>query len=51
MSYSAGQVTDLDRRLLSAPVTDRMTALTGVVRALEEVFFPPAVRRFSRLSR
>ncbi|MEV5312966.1 ATP-binding cassette domain-containing protein [Streptomyces sp. NPDC052610] len=27
---------DADRRLLSAPVTDRMTALTGVVRALEE---------------
>ncbi|MBD0424452.1 ATP-binding cassette domain-containing protein [Streptomyces sp. NPDC052309] len=27
---------DADRRLLSAPVTDRMTALSGVVRALEE---------------
>ncbi|MEV5316914.1 ATP-binding cassette domain-containing protein [Streptomyces sp. NPDC052687] len=27
---------DPDRRLLSAPVTDRMTALTGVVRALAE---------------
>ncbi|MER7487203.1 ATP-binding cassette domain-containing protein [Streptomyces sp. NPDC126497] len=27
---------DTDRRLLSAPVTDRMTALAGVVRALEE---------------
>jgi len=27
---------DTDRRLLSAPVTDRMTALSGVVRALEE---------------
>ncbi|MFG2547013.1 ATP-binding cassette domain-containing protein [Streptomyces sp. NPDC048594] len=27
---------DPDRRLLSAPVTDRMTALSGVVRALEE---------------
>ncbi|MER7576249.1 ATP-binding cassette domain-containing protein [Streptomyces sp. NPDC126514] len=27
---------DADRRLLSAPVTDRMTALTGVVRALQE---------------
>ncbi|MDG9717475.1 ATP-binding cassette domain-containing protein [Streptomyces sp. DH24] len=27
---------DADRRLLSAPVTDRMTALAGVVRALEE---------------
>ncbi|MFE7277049.1 ATP-binding cassette domain-containing protein [Streptomyces sp. NPDC057623] len=27
---------DLDRRLLSAPVTDRMAALSGVVRALEE---------------
>ena len=25
-----------DRRLLSAPVTDRMAALAGVVRALEE---------------
>ncbi|MET7815309.1 ATP-binding cassette domain-containing protein [Streptomyces sp. NPDC005395] len=28
---------DTDRRLLSAPVTDRMAALSGVVRALEEV--------------
>jgi ABC-2 type transport system ATP-binding protein len=27
---------DADRRLLSAPVTDRMAALTGVVRALED---------------
>ncbi|MFJ8182907.1 ATP-binding cassette domain-containing protein [Streptomyces sp. NPDC096105] len=27
---------DADRRLLSAPVTDRMAVLTGVVRALEE---------------
>ncbi len=27
---------DSDRRLLSAPVTDRMAALAGVVRALEE---------------
>ncbi|MEW2046163.1 ATP-binding cassette domain-containing protein [Streptomyces sp. NPDC005476] len=27
---------DADRRLLSAPVTDRMSALSGVVRALEE---------------
>ncbi|MEU6445835.1 ATP-binding cassette domain-containing protein [Streptomyces sp. NPDC046979] len=27
---------DPDRRLLSAPVTDRMTALSGVLRALEE---------------
>ncbi|MFE6331829.1 ATP-binding cassette domain-containing protein [Streptomyces sp. NPDC057798] len=27
---------DADRRLLSAPVTDRMAALTGVVRALQE---------------
>ncbi|MGC0330447.1 ABC-2 type transport system ATP-binding protein [Streptomyces sp. SAI-170] len=27
---------DADRRLLSAPVTDRMTALAGIVRALEE---------------
>ncbi|MEU6259289.1 ATP-binding cassette domain-containing protein [Streptomyces sp. NPDC047043] len=27
---------DPDRRLLSAPVTDRMSALSGVVRALEE---------------
>jgi ABC-2 type transport system ATP-binding protein len=27
---------DPDRRLLSAPVTDRMAALSGVVRALEE---------------
>ncbi|MFK0118661.1 ATP-binding cassette domain-containing protein [Streptomyces sp. NPDC090994] len=30
-----GVSTDADRRLLSAPVTDRMAALTGVVRALE----------------
>ncbi|MFI1509304.1 ATP-binding cassette domain-containing protein [Streptomyces sp. NPDC020597] len=29
-------VVDVDRRLLSAPVTDRMAALFGVVRALEE---------------
>jgi ABC-2 type transport system ATP-binding protein len=27
---------DPDRRMLSAPVTDRMAALSGVVRALEE---------------
>lgn len=27
---------DPDRRLLSAPVTDRMAALSGVVRALED---------------
>ncbi|MEU0222640.1 DUF4162 domain-containing protein, partial [Streptomyces sp. NPDC006265] len=27
---------DADRRLLSAPVTDRMEALSGVVRALQE---------------
>jgi ABC-2 type transport system ATP-binding protein len=27
---------DADRRLLSAPVTDRMSALAGVVRALDE---------------
>ncbi|WCN02384.1 ATP-binding cassette domain-containing protein [Streptomyces sp. M92] len=27
---------DADRRLISAPVTDRMTALAGVVRALQE---------------
>ncbi|MFI9548251.1 ATP-binding cassette domain-containing protein [Streptomyces sp. NPDC052016] len=32
----AGVSVDPDRRLLSAPVTDRMAALTGVVRALEE---------------
>ncbi|MER6086913.1 ATP-binding cassette domain-containing protein [Streptomyces bluensis] len=31
-----GVSVDTDRRLLSAPVTDRMTALSGVVRALEE---------------
>ncbi|MCX2927870.1 ATP-binding cassette domain-containing protein [Streptomyces sp. NEAU-W12] len=32
-----GEITvDTDRRLLSAPVTDRMAALAGVVRALEE---------------
>ncbi|MGW3103182.1 ATP-binding cassette domain-containing protein [Streptomyces sp. NPDC001100] len=31
-----GVSVDVDRRLLSAPVTDRMTALSGVVRALEE---------------
>ncbi|WP_309061182.1 ATP-binding cassette domain-containing protein [Streptomyces sp.] len=32
-----GEVTvDADRRMLSAPVTDRMAALAGVVRALEE---------------
>lgn len=31
----AGVSVDVDRRLLSAPVTDRMTALSGVVRALE----------------
>ncbi|GGZ80496.1 ATP-binding cassette domain-containing protein [Streptomyces bluensis] len=31
-----GVSVDTDRRLLSAPVTDRMTALAGVVRALEE---------------
>ncbi|MFG2125668.1 ATP-binding cassette domain-containing protein [Streptomyces sp. NPDC048710] len=30
-----GVFVDVDRRLLSAPVTDRMTALSGVVRALE----------------
>ncbi|MFJ7421405.1 ATP-binding cassette domain-containing protein [Streptomyces uncialis] len=33
---SGGAVADPDRRLVSAPVTDRMAALTGVVRALEE---------------
>ncbi|MFI9605230.1 ATP-binding cassette domain-containing protein [Streptomyces sp. NPDC004069] len=33
---SADVSVDVDRRLLSAPVTDRMTALAGVVRALEE---------------
>ncbi|SNX63007.1 ABC-2 type transport system ATP-binding protein [Streptomyces sp. TLI_55] len=32
----AGVSVDPDRRLLSAPVTDRMAALSGVVRALEE---------------
>jgi ABC-2 type transport system ATP-binding protein len=32
----AGVSVDTDRRLLSAPVTDRMAALSGVVRALEE---------------
>lgn len=32
----AGVTVDADRRLLSAPVTDRMAALFGVVRALEE---------------
>ncbi|ELP68895.1 daunorubicin resistance protein DrrA family ABC transporter ATP-binding protein [Streptomyces turgidiscabies] len=31
-----GVSVDPDRRLLSAPVTDRMAALSGVVRALEE---------------
>ncbi|MFV0134517.1 ATP-binding cassette domain-containing protein [Streptomyces sp. HMX87] len=31
-----GVTVDADRRLLSAPVTDRMTALSRVVRALEE---------------
>ncbi|MFD3498856.1 ATP-binding cassette domain-containing protein [Streptomyces sp. NPDC058676] len=31
-----GVSVDTDRRLLSAPVTDRMAALSGVVRALEE---------------
>ncbi|WP_310591769.1 ATP-binding cassette domain-containing protein [Streptomyces resistomycificus] len=31
-----GVTVDADRRLLSAPVADRMTALSGVVRALEE---------------
>ncbi|MGC5034052.1 MULTISPECIES: ATP-binding cassette domain-containing protein [unclassified Streptomyces] len=31
----AGVTVDPDRRLLSAPVTDRMAALSGVVRALE----------------
>jgi len=33
---AAGVSVDPDRRLLSAPVTDRMAALSGVVRALEE---------------
>jgi ABC-2 type transport system ATP-binding protein len=33
---SADVSVDADRRLLSAPVTDRMAALAGVVRALEE---------------
>ncbi|WP_437012265.1 ATP-binding cassette domain-containing protein [Streptomyces sp. enrichment culture] len=32
----SGVRVDTDRRLLSAPVTDRMAALSGVVRALEE---------------
>ncbi|MFG3075698.1 ATP-binding cassette domain-containing protein [Streptomyces sp. NPDC048225] len=32
----AGVRVDTDRRLLSAPVTDRMAALSGVLRALEE---------------
>ncbi|MFF5496403.1 ATP-binding cassette domain-containing protein [Streptomyces aquilus] len=32
----AGVSVDPDRRLLSAPVTDRMAALAGVVRALQE---------------
>ncbi|WDV53522.1 ATP-binding cassette domain-containing protein [Streptomyces coeruleorubidus] len=32
----AGVTVDTDRRLLSAPVTDRMEALAGVVRALQE---------------
>ncbi|MBC2903956.1 ATP-binding cassette domain-containing protein [Streptomyces cupreus] len=32
----AGVRVDTDRRLLSAPVTDRMAALSGVVRALQE---------------
>ncbi|MCX4907754.1 ATP-binding cassette domain-containing protein [Streptomyces sp. NBC_00878] len=39
---------DADRRLLSAPVTDRMTALAGAVRALEEAGIEPediALRR------
>ncbi|EFL33861.1 nodulation ABC transporter NodI [Streptomyces viridochromogenes DSM 40736] len=31
-----GVTVDADRRLLSAPVTDRMEALSGVVRALQE---------------
>ncbi|KMS86423.1 MULTISPECIES: daunorubicin resistance protein DrrA family ABC transporter ATP-binding protein [Streptomyces] len=31
----SGTTVDTDRRLLSAPVTDRMAALSGVVRALE----------------
>ncbi len=31
-----GVTTDADRRLLSAPVTDRMASLSAVVRALEE---------------
>ncbi|MFJ9248943.1 ATP-binding cassette domain-containing protein [Streptomyces sp. NPDC101776] len=34
--FGAGVSVDVDRRLLSAPVADRMTALSGVVRALEE---------------
>ncbi|MFJ9128418.1 MULTISPECIES: ATP-binding cassette domain-containing protein [unclassified Streptomyces] len=32
----AGATVDADRRLVSAPVTDRMAALTDVVRALQE---------------
>ncbi len=37
LPVSGGEVSvDTDRRLLSAPVTDRMAALSGVVRALEE---------------
>ncbi|WP_367321616.1 ATP-binding cassette domain-containing protein [Streptomyces sp. HUAS ZL42] len=32
---ATGVSVDVDRRLLSAPVTDRMAALSGVVRALE----------------
>ncbi|GAA4015233.1 daunorubicin resistance protein DrrA family ABC transporter ATP-binding protein [Streptomyces plumbiresistens] len=37
LPLAASQVSvDADRRLLSAPVTDRMAALSGVVRALEE---------------
>ncbi|MFD5158064.1 ATP-binding cassette domain-containing protein [Streptomyces hawaiiensis] len=34
--HLTGITTDTDRRLLSAPVTDRMEALSGVVRALRE---------------
>ncbi|MFI2436525.1 ATP-binding cassette domain-containing protein [Streptomyces sp. NPDC018693] len=33
---ASGVSVDTDRRLLSAPVTDRMAALAGVVRALED---------------
>ncbi|WP_328872950.1 ATP-binding cassette domain-containing protein [Streptomyces sp. NBC_00287] len=33
---ASGVSVDVDRRLLSAPVTDRMAALSGVVRALQE---------------